>query len=55
MALGYVNRALLPSVQEWMAHGTLDISIVKLNGTPDRPLIYAAFQVTPKPKDMLVA
>lgn len=55
VALGYVNRALLPSVQDWMAHAMVDISVVKLNGTPDRPLIYAAFRVTPKPAIVLPA
>lgn len=48
LALGYVNRALLPTVHAWMDNATIEVSIIKKNGKPSRPLLYVLLKVRPK-------
>ena len=45
-AIGYVNRALKGVVYRWLADGRLSAVIERLNGKPDRPLIYVRVSVT---------
>lgn len=47
-ALGYINRALLPTVHAWLNNATIEVSVIKKNGKPTRPLLYVLFQVRPK-------
>jgi hypothetical protein len=42
--LGYVNRALRSRVAKWAANGQLSATIERLNGKPDRPLVYVRLQ-----------
>lgn len=38
--IGYVPRPMLPSVHRWLAAGNVEAYIDRLNGKPDRPLVY---------------
>ena len=38
--IGYVNRALRHTVQGWLDSHKVDASIHRLNGKPERPLVY---------------
>ena len=38
--LGYVNRAMRSTFLNWLEHGQLEGAIERLNGKPERPLIY---------------
>ena len=38
--LGYVNRALLPAVHNWMQVGEVNATVERKNGSVSRPLIY---------------
>jgi hypothetical protein len=42
--LGYVNRALRARVAKWAGTGHLSARIERLNGKPDRPLVYVRFE-----------
>lgn len=39
-AIGYVNRAMRPTFYAWLEAGTMEITVVRKNGKPSRPLIY---------------
>ncbi|MBB3255893.1 hypothetical protein F4827_000719 [Paraburkholderia bannensis] len=45
--LGYVPRPMLPSVHRWLSAGKIEASIDRLNGKPERPLVYLFVGVTP--------
>ena len=44
--IGYVNRALKAMVYRWLATERLSAVIERLNGKPDRPLVYVRVSVT---------
>ena len=43
--LGYVNRALLPTVSYWLRHKTVRAQVERKNGKPERPLIYIRLRI----------
>lgn len=43
--LGYVNRALLPTVSYWLKHKTVRAQVERKNGKPERPLIYIRLRI----------
>jgi hypothetical protein len=45
-AIGYVNRAMRPTFHAWIEAGKLELSVVRKNGKPTRPLIYAKVSIT---------
>jgi hypothetical protein len=42
--LGYVNRALRNQVAHWAAAGHVSAHIERLNGKPERPLVYVRIE-----------
>lgn len=48
LTLGYVNRALLPTVHAWISNATVEVSLIKKNGKPSRPLLYVLLKVRPR-------
>lgn len=46
--IGYVPSPLLPAVHEWLADGRIEAYVDRLNGKPDRPLVYLFVAVSPK-------
>ncbi|MFZ4702062.1 MAG: HIRAN domain-containing protein [Candidatus Methylumidiphilus sp.] len=44
--IGYVNRALRHTVQSWLDSHKVDASIHRLNGKPERPLVYVKICVS---------
>jgi hypothetical protein len=44
--IGYVNRAMLPQFHAWLRDHVVKVTVERLNGKPDRPLIYAIVRVT---------
>ncbi|MFM0338784.1 HIRAN domain-containing protein [Paraburkholderia fungorum] len=44
--IGYVPRPMLPSVHRWLDAGSIEAHIDRLNGKPDRPLVYLFVAVT---------
>jgi len=42
--LGYVNRVLRHRLAKWASTGQLSAKIERLNGKPDRPLVYVRLQ-----------
>jgi hypothetical protein len=44
--IGYINRAMRSSFITWMKTHDIDITVDRLNGKPDRPLIYALVRLT---------
>lgn len=45
--LGYVNRALRDVFHQWMERWAISAVIERLNGKPDRPLVFVRVQVSP--------
>ncbi|MFY9809887.1 HIRAN domain-containing protein [Aquabacterium sp.] len=46
--LGYVNRVMCPTFCEWLSRGDVTATIERVNGKPERPLVYVRVQVRPK-------
>lgn len=46
--IGYVPAPMLPAVHRWMAEGRIESYIDRLNGKPERPLVYLFVSVTAK-------
>ncbi len=44
--VGYVNRAMLPQFHIWMRDHVVKVTVERLNGKPERPLIFAIVNVT---------
>ncbi len=44
--IGYVNRALKNTVRYWLEHHQVTASIYRLNGKPERPLVYVKICVS---------
>jgi hypothetical protein len=44
-AIGYVNRAMRPTFYAWLEAGRLQVTVVRKNGKPGRPLIYCKISV----------
>lgn len=44
--VGYVNRAMLPQFHTWMRDHAVKLTVERLNGKPERPLIFAIVNVT---------
>lgn len=45
MHLGYVNRAMRSQFNDWMASGALTAEVERINGKPERPLVYLRVKV----------
>jgi hypothetical protein len=43
--LGYVNRAMLGTFSKWLSNARMTATIERLNGKPDRPLVYVRVNV----------
>jgi hypothetical protein len=44
--IGYVNRALLPQFHGWLSSHAVSATIERVNGKPERPLLYVIVHVT---------
>ena len=38
--LGYINRAMCATVGQWLGSGQLTVTVERVNGRPERPLVY---------------
>lgn len=45
--LGFVNRALLHAFNRWLDTGHITATVERLNGKPERPLIFVRIEVRP--------
>lgn len=43
--IGYVNRAMRQTVRAWLENHTVNASVYRLNGKPQRPIIYVKLSV----------
>lgn len=43
--IGFINRAIRLSFNEWMKTHDISMTVDRLNGTPDRPMVYAWVRV----------
>jgi hypothetical protein len=43
--LGFLNRAMLPTMTNWIDHRQVVASIERINGKPERPLVYVRIEV----------
>ncbi len=46
--IGYVPTPMLPAVRRWMEQGQITAHIDRLNGKPERPLVYVFIEVSPR-------
>ncbi|MBT9456089.1 MAG: hypothetical protein IV097_05660 [Burkholderiaceae bacterium] len=44
--IGYVNRAMKPAFQRWLASRSVALTVARLNGKPQRPLVYLRVSIS---------
>jgi hypothetical protein len=46
--LGFINRAFARTFLRWHEHGVITATIERINGRPDRPVVYLRLEARPK-------
>lgn len=46
LRIGYVNRALINTVHNWLENFKINAQVERINGKPDRPLVYVRVSIS---------
>lgn len=46
--IGYVNRTQAPSIRTWLAEGSIDASVFRINGRPAYPRLFVMADIIPQ-------